>query len=95
LRATCRRRDAGQAIRDAMKAQKVSLPRLAELTKELDSDDQRGVSFQLIGFLVATGRSARETTSPRTAALIARALECREDALFDHGPMPAPCVSTE
>jgi hypothetical protein len=95
LRTTCRRREEGQPIKDAMREQRLTLPRLAELTKELDPDGN-GVSFQLIGRLTtAQGLSARETTSPRSAALIARALERPEEALFERGSIGASADSTE
>jgi hypothetical protein len=82
LRATCRRLGDGQAIRDAMGASQLNLTRLAERTRELDPDG-KGVSYQLIGFLTAQGRSKRDTASPRSAALIAQALGRPQDALFE------------
>ena len=82
MRATCRRLGDGEAIRDAMREHQMNLAQLAERTKELDPDGN-GVSYQLIGFLTATGLSARNTASPRSARLIARALNCPQEKLFE------------
>ena len=82
MRATCRRRHDGQAIRDAMSAKGWTLIALAGRTAELDPSGL-GVSYQLIGFLTADGTSARETTSPRSADLIAQALDVPRGTLFE------------
>lgn len=94
MRTTCRRRESGRAIREAMSSRGLSLPKLSEKTKELDPDG-RGVSYQLIGFLVATGSSARESTSPRAASLISQALGYPENSLFDRGVIGNAESSTE
>ncbi len=74
---------------------RLSLHALADRTKELDPAG-RGVSFQLIGFLVKEGgKSTRETTSARSAALIAMALDCQEDVLFTRGSSLIPECSTQ
>ena len=82
MRATCRRIGDGQAIRDAMRERQLNLTDLAARTKELDSDG-RGVSYQLIGFLTAKGRSRRSTVSPKSAGLIALALGKQQNELFE------------
>jgi hypothetical protein len=65
-----------------MEEMNLTLVALAERTRMVDPDG-RGVSFQLISFLSTTRESARQTTSPKSAGLIARALECAEDRLFE------------
>ena len=90
MRVTASRRDGGKPLRDAMKEAGYNRITLAARTKEVDADSI-GVSQQLIAFVSTDKDWARETTSVRTAILIAAALGKREDELF---VMPASFVST-
>lgn len=81
MRVTYRRLDHGEPIRQAMARGGWRLQSLAAHTQEIDPEG-RGVCFQLVAFL-ATGRDwARETCSPRSAQLLAKALGVPEDELF-------------
>ena len=85
VRITARRKNGGQALRDAMRDQEIGLIELARRTRVADPAS-KGVSHQLIGFLTqdpAASRHARETTSPETAGLIEDALGVPRGALFD------------
>ena len=90
MRITARRRDDGQALRDAMKAEEVGLEALSARTR-LASTDGKGVSVALLGFLTqpaGKSRHARETTSPETADLIETALGRPAGSLFDRVEAP-------
>ncbi|MFY3807616.1 MULTISPECIES: hypothetical protein [Bacteria] len=87
-----RRLDKGAPIRDAMQAAGLDIPRLAARTKELDPD---GLSKALVGFIVGSGKSAREECSDRAAGIIARALNRPVEELFESDePISMPEEST-
>jgi hypothetical protein len=65
-----------------MREQDLNLTSLAERTKELDPEGH-GVSYQLISFLTTSRRSKRDTASPRSAGLIAQALDRKLETLFE------------
>jgi hypothetical protein len=91
------RRDSGYPLALALARQGLSLPKLAAKTKEVDPDG-RGVSFQIIGQLVTQGRSARETTTRRTAELVAAALSVPLSSVFEErvtGAVRTPRVSAQ
>ena len=90
MRVTASRRDGGKQLREAMKAAGHNRISLAARTKEVDTDGI-GVTQQLIAFLSTDKDWGRETTSVRTAILIAAALGKPEGDLF---VMPASFVST-
>ena len=90
MRVTASRRDGGKPLRDAMKEAGYNRITLAARTKEVDADSI-GVSQQLIAFVSTDKDWARETTSVRTAILIAAALGKPEGDLF---VMPDSFVST-
>lgn len=71
----------GLPIALAMARQGLSIPKLAARTVEVDPDG-KGISYQLIGRLVTQGASARQTTSRRSAELIAAALSTPLSKLF-------------
>jgi hypothetical protein len=81
VRETAQRRDGGQPLRDAMEAGDYTLQEVARRTKELDPDGF-GVSFQLVAFLASSRVWSRESTSVRSARLIARAVGRPEHVLF-------------
>lgn len=87
-----RRLDKGAPLRDAMKAAGLDIPRLAAKTKEIDPEG-KGVSRTLVGFLVGSGKSAREECSDRAAELISTALQQEVGAFFAR-PVPMPQEST-
>lgn len=76
-----RRRDHGTPIRTAMKHAGLDIKTLAAKTAEVDPEG-RGVGKTLIGYMVGTGKSAREVHSDRAAMLIAEALAVPVDRLF-------------
>lgn len=91
MRTTARRIDGGQALRDAMAAEKIGLQSLAQRTRLADPAG-KGVSYQLLGFLAqdaALSRHARETTSPATAMLIEDALHRPRWSLFTEIEAPS------
>jgi hypothetical protein len=71
----------GAGLRSAMAAAGLDIPHLVEATRAVDPAGQ-GVSRAAIGFLVSRGKSARETTSDRAAALLAEALDVPLGDLF-------------
>ncbi|MGW0984337.1 helix-turn-helix domain-containing protein [Streptomyces xiamenensis] len=73
--------DDGRPIREALEASGLSIPQLAERTREVDPGGV-GISQALVGFYASTGRSARETASERTARLIADALNVEVSTIF-------------
>ncbi|UQA95734.1 XRE family transcriptional regulator [Streptomyces halobius] len=85
------RKGNGQPLRDAMRANGVSGPELAERTKRLDSVG-RGVSPATIGRLAGRGGTARDACRLATAWLVAEALDWPIHRLFGLG---APSVSTD
>jgi hypothetical protein len=79
---TARRVGGGAPLRAAMTAKGLkTIQDLAAATREIDPEGN-GVSWQLIASFTTTKRHARETTSPRTAALIEDALESDRGSLF-------------
>lgn len=89
-----RRRDHGRALREAMNEAGLSIPALAEATRQTDPTG-RGVSRALIGFLVSGGVSARETCGNGKAELIAATLDKPLNRLFvDETPLGMPTAST-
>lgn len=68
-----RRIDNGYPLALAMARQGLTIKDLAARTAEVDPD-KRGVSYQLVGRLVTRKRSGRDTTTRRSAELIAAAL---------------------
>jgi hypothetical protein len=77
-----RRLDKGAPLRAAMKAAGMDLSRLAARTKEVDPAGE-GLSRAMVGFIVGTGRSAREECSDRAAELIAASLDRELATLFE------------
>lgn len=75
------RLDNGRPLREALRTRGLSLARVAELTRDADPEG-RGVAVATLGFLVATGSSARETCTERVAHLIAEALDMAPEMLF-------------
>ena len=76
-----RRLDKGAPLRAAMKAAGLDIPRLAAKTKDVDPTGE-GLSRAMVGFIVGSGKTAREECSDRAAELIAAALNRELDALF-------------
>ena len=90
MRVTASRRDGGKPLREAMTAAGYNRITLSERTKVVDADGF-GVSQQLIAFISTDREWGRESTSVRTAVLIAAALGKPEGELF---VMPDSFVST-
>lgn len=90
-----RRRDHGTPIRTAMQAAGLDIKALAAKTAEVDPEG-RGVGKTLIGYMVGTGKSAREEHSDRAAILIAEALGKPVASLFvqDASSMTIESAST-
>ncbi len=76
-----RRRNSGAPLRAAIQAAGLTIPRLAEATRKADPDGV-GISRATVGFLVSTGKSAREECSDRSAELISSALNMPLTDLF-------------
>jgi hypothetical protein len=64
-----------------MRAAGLTIPGLAEATRRADPNGA-GISQSMIGFLVSTGKSAREECSDRAAELISTALDKPITSLF-------------
>ncbi|MDT0567864.1 hypothetical protein RM704_10350 [Streptomyces sp. DSM 3412] len=77
-----RRLDKGAPLRAAMTAAGLDIPRLAAKTREIDPD-QKGLSKSLVGFIVGSGKTAREECSDRAAELVAAALGREVTTLFE------------
>lgn len=77
-----RRLDKGAPLRAAMKAAGLDIPRLAAKTREIDPEG-KGLSKSLIGFIVGSGKTAREECSDRAAELISAALDEELTNLFE------------
>ncbi|MFF9312205.1 hypothetical protein ACF1BS_14965 [Streptomyces sp. NPDC014748] len=77
-----RRLDAGAPLRTAMQAAGLDIPTLAAKTKEVDPTGE-GLSRSMVGFIVGSGRTAREECSDRAAELIAAALGREVSELFE------------
>lgn len=77
-----RRLDKGAPLRAAIRAAGLDIPHLAARTKELDPTG-KGLSPAYVGFIVGSGKTAREETSDRAAGLIAQALDQEVDAFFE------------
>ena len=77
-----RRKDHGYPLVLAMTKAGITIPALAARTRLADPDG-RGISYQLVGRLVTVdGKSARETTTRRSAELIAAALGVPLSSVF-------------
>ena len=76
-----RRLDKGAPLRAAMKAAELDIPRLAAKTKDVDPTGE-GLSRAMVGFIVGSGKTAREECSERAAELIATALDRELGTLF-------------
>ena len=76
-----RRLDKGAPLRAAMKAAELDIPRLAAKTKDVDPTGE-GLSRAMVGFIVGSGKTAREECSDRAAELIATALDRELGTLF-------------
>lgn len=72
----------GEPLRRVMRAQGINIPRLVDLTRDIDPDE-RGVSLAVIGALTSNGPSARAGCHPRTAYLISKALRQPIERLFE------------
>jgi hypothetical protein len=77
-----RRLDKGAPLRAAMKAAGLDIPRLAAKTKDVDPTGE-GLSRAMVGFVVGSGKTAREECSDRAAELIASALDRELATLFE------------
>ncbi|MFI2033676.1 hypothetical protein ACH470_03090 [Streptomyces bottropensis] len=77
-----RRLDKGAPLRAAMKAAELDIPRLAAKTREIDPEG-KGISKSLVGFIVGSGKTAREECSDRAAELIAAALDQEVITFFE------------
>lgn len=77
-----RRLEKGAPLRAAIRAAGLDIPHLAARTKELDPTG-KGLSPAYVGFIVGTGKTAREDCSERAAELIAQALNQETTALFE------------
>lgn len=87
-----RRRDHGTPIRTAMHQAGLDIKTLAAKTAQVDPEG-RGVGKTLIGYMVGTGKSAREEHSDRAAILIAEALGVPVGSLFIQDAPSAPSES--
>ena len=76
-----RRLDKGAPLRAAMKAAELDIPRLAAKTKDVDPTGE-SLSRPMVGFIVGSGKTAREECSDRAAELIATALDRELGTLF-------------
>ncbi|MER6607319.1 XRE family transcriptional regulator [Streptomyces sp. NPDC000927] len=81
----------GDALRDEMKRQGLTLDSLAAKTRQVDPEG-RGVSAATIGRLTGQGRTARDRCELSTAWLITEGLDARMHRLFS---MPTPSTVTE
>jgi len=75
------RLDGGKPIREVLKSSRITLQEVERRSKDIDPRG-KGVSFQLVAFLASEESWGRDTTSPRSAQLIAAALGVPEDRLF-------------
>ena len=75
-----RRLDKGAPLRAAMKAAGLDIPRLAAKTKDVDPTGE-GLSRAMVGFIVGSGKTAREECSDRAAELLS----------LIHIPSPRDC----
>lgn len=83
------RRDRGRPIREAIQRAGLSIPRLAERTREIDPEG-KGLSQALIGFYTSTGASGRESISDHAAELLAAGVNSPTEELFSDHPSPPP-----
>ena len=79
---TVRRRNGGKDLHDALYYADLSHNGLAKRTQGVDPEG-KGVSPQLIGFLLSRREWGRDTTTHRTAQLIEQALGVEPWALFE------------
>lgn len=77
-----RRLNKGAPLRQAMAEAGLDIPRLVEATQRVDPEGN-GLSRSLIGFIVGSGKSARDECSERAAELLALALGRPQGDLFD------------
>lgn len=83
------RREGGRPIREAIKRAGLSIPKLAQRTKEIDPAG-KGLSQALIGFYTSTGASGREAATDNTVTLMAAGLNAPTEELFSEHPQPPP-----
>ena len=83
------RRDRGRPIREAIQRAGLSIPRLAERTREIDPEG-KGLSQALIGFYTSTGASGRESISDHAAELLAAGVNSPTEELFSDHPSTLP-----
>lgn len=83
----------GQPLRDAMARAGLSIPELAEATKDVDPTG-KGVSAATVGRITGQGKTARNRCEEQTAWFVAEALHRRTNApLQDLFAMPTPSTS--
>ncbi|HEX5567424.1 MAG TPA: XRE family transcriptional regulator [Streptomyces sp.] len=85
------RKDSGHPIRKAMKAARMSAPRVAEATRHVDPNG-KGVSEVTVHQIAGSGETARDRCRLRTAWWIAEALDAPLQDLFSMTP---PVTVTE
>ena len=88
-----RRRDNGTPIRTAMKHAGLDIKGLAAATRQVDPEG-RGLAKSAIGYMVGTGKSARDEHSDRAALLVAEALAVPVSRLFHEPVQPTATEST-
>ncbi len=87
------RRDDGRPLRAAMARAGLSIPAVAEATKDVDPAG-KGVSPAAVGRLAGQGKSARAACELKTAWFVATALHRETNApLQDLFAMPSPSTS--
>jgi len=87
------RKDDGKPLREAMARAGLSIPELAEATKEVDPAG-KGVSAATVGRITGKGKTARNRCEELTAWFVAIALHRRTNApLQDLFAMPSPSTS--
>lgn len=87
------RKDDGRPIRAAMARAGLSIPGLAEATKEVDPAG-KGISAATVGRIAGQGKTARDPCEERTAWLVAEALHRKTNApLQDLFAMPPHSTS--
>ena len=81
------RKDEGKPLRDAMARAGLSIPELAEATKEVDPAG-KGVSAATVGRIAGQGKTARDRCEELTAWFVAVALHRRTNAPLQDLFMP-------
>ncbi|MCM2427347.1 XRE family transcriptional regulator [Streptomyces sp. RKAG337] len=87
------RKGDGEPIRKAMRAAKLSGPRLAAATRVVDPEG-KGLSAAAIGRITGKGQTAQEGCRLRSAWLVADALDEPLQHLFSRTPMTSGSTST-